>query len=535
MDLIRRLKFSHRLTLILVLFCAGFAGYGLWTFETIETVRVGGPISQRVEDSQNLVADILPPPLYIVESYLVCLQITAATNGLRQGALIDRLKQLQVEYLERHAHWSRVVLDHDISTLLLEDSHRQALAFYDVAFEGFLPALFLNDRETMQARLLQMTRIYEAHRDIVDRVVVLAKASAKKEETVAIGRIDHAKVLLFAILLILMVLGIAVARTIQRSIIAPVERAVAIAGQIASGAYTILPEPKYFPDEGGMLLRALEQMAASLQTTVATLATRNDELRRAMDQLVESEKLAAMGGMVAGVSHELNTPLGNAMTVADSLQARARALNVAFTQGLLKKSDATQQLNDLQDMATLIFNATQRAAHLVTSFKQVAVDQVSQRRRAFDLQEVVDEHLDALQPGLKRQDVTIDNRIPAGMLLDSYPGALGQVVTNLVQNAVVHAFDDRQSGTVHIDAELSGRMLEIRVTDNGVGISAAMRPRVFEPFFTTRLGQGGSGLGLAICHRIVTQVLGGSIEIQSVGAPGAQFIIRIPLVAPGRM
>lgn len=181
----------------------------------------------------------------------------------------------------------------------------------------------------------------------------------------------------------------------------------------------------------------------------------------------------------------------------------------------------------------MIERSANRAAALVSSFKQVAIDQVSERRRTFDLREVIEENLTTLRVGIKHKPWIIDNQVAAGITCDSSPGPLGQIFTNLIQNAILHGFADREQGRIEISADTASGLLELTVADDGVGMDTATALRIFEPFFTTRLGKGGSGLGLAICHRIATTILAGELRVISASGTGTRFTLRIPLRTPG--
>ncbi|BAO80919.1 signal transduction histidine kinase [Serpentinimonas raichei] len=270
--------------------------------------------------------------------------------------------------------------------------------------------------------------------------------------------------------------------------------------------------------------QSLEQANNELQRTL-------NELRSTQDRLVQADKLAALGSLVAGVAHELNTPIGNALMATSTLQESLRQFRERLQQGLRRSElDAfVQQVGTADDIAT---RNLERAAELISSFKQVAVDQTSSQRRRFELAEVVHEILLTLQPVLKRSPFAVEVQVPSGIWLDSYPGPLGQVLANLIQNALLHGLQGRPSGCVRIDAAVEGEHLRLSVSDDGKGISQHLQDRVFEPFFTTRLGQGGSGLGLHIVHNLVTGVLGGRIALQSNPGHGARFTIQCPLLAP---
>lgn len=273
----------------------------------------------------------------------------------------------------------------------------------------------------------------------------------------------------------------------------------------------------------GALNRANEELSGTLET-----------LRRAQGDLVRSEKLAALGSLVAGVAHELNTPIGNSVTVASTLVENSEAFSETMQAGL-KRSVLVAYVENSRRAAELLLGNLQRAANLVSSFKQVAVDQTSEQRRRFDVAEVVAEILAMLQPQLKKQPVVVRTDIAHGLVLDSYPGPFGQVVANLVINAAIHGFDDgRKQGVIVIEASAMPGGVRLNIRDDGVGIPPDNIGRIFDPFFTTRFGQGGSGLGLNIVYNIVTGVLGGEIQVESQPGEGTCFIVQLPEVAPAR-
>ncbi|MCC5854781.1 MAG: HAMP domain-containing histidine kinase [Idiomarina sp.] len=254
-------------------------------------------------------------------------------------------------------------------------------------------------------------------------------------------------------------------------------------------------------------------------------------LQRAQSQLVKQERMAALGSLVAGVAHELSTPVSNSMMAASVIVDRLKRINDRASQ--LSTDDLLHELQQLNEAATLVQQNAWRAGDLISSFKQVSIDQTSARRREFDLRKTVEAVLATLGPQLRGGEHHVDIRIPEPIDMNSYPGQLGQVLANLVLNAVVHGFSGRTQGTITVSAhrERCG-MVEIIVADNGKGMSEQVRERVFEPFFTTRLGQGGSGLGLHIVYNIVDTVLGGKISVRSQPDHGSEFIIRVPDSAP---
>lgn len=287
----------------------------------------------------------------------------------------------------------------------------------------------------------------------------------------------------------------------------------------------------------------LRDLNARLEERVAS---RTDELRQAnehlaltlrdlqqtQDHLIESAKLAALGNLVAGVAHELNTPIGNGLMAVSTLDERLRDFRQISREGL-RYSDLQRFTDAVASACAISLRNLERAASLLSSFKQVAVDQTSSQRRRFDLREVVDEVLLTLEPTLRRNRVDIVNQVDEGLMLDSYPGAWGQVLTNLVSNAVVHAFEPGQGGVVTIRAHAeSDDSVKLTVSDNGAGIKPGLEQRIFEPFFTTRMGRGGSGLGLHIVFNAVTRVLGGQVAVRRVQPHGLCVEMRAPFAAP---
>lgn len=281
--------------------------------------------------------------------------------------------------------------------------------------------------------------------------------------------------------------------------------------------------------------RAEEELQRHREHLEELVSERTRELRQAMEQLMQTEKLAALGNLVAGVAHELNTPLGNSRVVASLLAEELRGFAAAVDGGSLRRSQLDRFLGRGREAVDLLERNSARAADLIGHFKQVAVDQSSARRRVFDLRQTIDEMLSALRLSFKHSPHRIDVDIPAGLLMDSYPGPLEQVIANLVGNAVNHGLAGSEGGQVLLQATAVGEtQVLLCCRDDGVGMPSATLKRIFEPFFTTRLGQGGSGLGLYIAYNLVTGVLGGTIEVASVPGKGSTFTLSLPRSAPER-
>lgn len=253
----------------------------------------------------------------------------------------------------------------------------------------------------------------------------------------------------------------------------------------------------------------------------------------AQNELARIERMAALGSMVAGVAHELNTPLGNCLLVASTLSDETRQLERVQNEGTMRRSDLAHYIQVANESSKLLNRGLQQAAQLVGDFKQVAVDQSSAQRRKFTLMVVFQELAALLHSSLRKTPFTLELDIPDHIQLDSYPGPLGQVFSNLVNNAVVHGLDGMEQGTMRCLARQQGDQVLIVFEDSGKGIPQNIIKRIFEPFFTTKFGKGGSGLGLSITFNIISNVLGGEIRVTSEVDQGARFEITLPLIAPG--
>ena len=259
-----------------------------------------------------------------------------------------------------------------------------------------------------------------------------------------------------------------------------------------------------------------------------------EELRHAQENLLKARKMAALGQLVAGVAHEINTPVGVSLTAASHLREETTRVRERFAEGTLKRSELRHHLALADESAELVTGNLQRAAELIKSFKQVAVDHDSENRRAFKLRGYLKTVLQSLRPKLKETPFAVEVECPKGLALESYPGALWQVVTNLVINSLIHGFGKRRTGTITIRVRGSGERVLLDYRDDGKGVSEEHLERLFEPFFTTRRGKGGTGLGLHITYNLVTRRLGGEIRCESPTPDGAgtRFFIDIPRVAP---
>jgi signal transduction histidine kinase/tetratricopeptide (TPR) repeat protein len=284
-----------------------------------------------------------------------------------------------------------------------------------------------------------------------------------------------------------------------------------------------------YGDNERLIFRTLCAYAAiALDNSVAYT-----HLRDAKDQLVAHEKLSALGALVAGVAHELNTPLGNALLTATALQEQTRELEAAALGGTMRRSTLTEYIAASYEGLELVTRGLSAAGELVQSFKQVAVDRATEQRRTFNILRTSQETLATLQRVIHRAGHRIEVQIPAELELDGYPGPFGQVLTNFINNALLHGFEGRTGGVMRLTARpLRKTNVEIQFSDDGRGIAADHLNRIFEPFFTTKMGQGGSGLGMSISHNIITSLFGGEMTVSSAPGEGTCFTLRLPVAAP---
>ncbi|MBD2043518.1 ATP-binding sensor histidine kinase [Microcoleus sp. FACHB-672] len=285
--------------------------------------------------------------------------------------------------------------------------------------------------------------------------------------------------------------------------------------------------------ENAQLYKNLQEFNQNLEQLVGDrtqeLSDALDNLKAAQSKLVEAEKMASLGGLVAGVAHEINTPVGVGVTVASALAEHTTEFCSIYKSGKMKRSELEEFLDiAIQSSNTLLINL-QRAAALIQSFKQVAVDQSSEERRIFQVKNYLDEILLQLKPKLRNTKHSIEVLGDNNISLDSYPGAFSQIVANLLINSLTHAYKGDVEGTILIHFQQEGDQLILKYSDDGQGIPVENLSKIYEPFFTTKRSQGGSGLGLHLVYNLVTQKLKGEIECQSEVGVGTQFVIKLPM------
>ena len=287
---------------------------------------------------------------------------------------------------------------------------------------------------------------------------------------------------------------------------------------------------------GGVVISVLISLLVWLQakqneSITQKVIEKTSQLESAQEQLVQSEKMASLGSLVAGVSHELNTPIGIALTASTSLVSMTKELKERMQTNMLKKSNLTHYIDQSCSATELIESNINRATELITSFKQVAVDQTSERRRHFNLKNSIEDVVKTLSPKLKGTEHKVKIEVETGIEMHSYPGPLGQVLTNFITNTLIHGFEDKPQGQMTITGKKVDDIIILVYSDNGCGIKEESLPKIFDPFYTSKLGKGGSGLGLNVVYNLCTGILGGEVEVESKVGEGITFTLTLPQVA----
>jgi len=266
----------------------------------------------------------------------------------------------------------------------------------------------------------------------------------------------------------------------------------------------------------------LEQKTNELQASLALI-------QKTQNQLVESEKMASLGELVAGVAHEINTPIGIAVTESSFMEYKTSELVKKYKNGKMKRSDLDKYLKNVTEASVGILKNLNRAANLIQNFKQVAVDQSNEQKRRININNYLNEILISMRPKYKRTNHIINVNCPEDIEILTYPGAFYQVISNLIMNSLIHGFENINNGEMSFNISIQESKVLIDYTDNGKGIPSELLSKIFDPFFTTKRGKGGTGLGLHIVYNLVVQNLGGKISCSSKTNEGCQFLIEIPM------
>ncbi len=506
--------------------------------------------------------DVLRPARDMAGLYAIIDSATSGPRSLIWASLSKSREAFNAMLLSANAYYLSLSQDageeakHNIEVI-----ERTAPVMIDLA-EGDLQRkalTALRDRATAIRRGLELLTEHFATQERLLREAIDGNAAAMAAATAQLAaaiqereraaqdsfdstlRAVNAKVAIVALGFLLLVGGVGLA--VSRSISSPLEALRSEMDAIVRGDLDHRVAGLQGRDEIAEMARAVEvfranaiakrQAESELRSSKERAEAALSELRDTQTSLIEAEKLAALGSLVAGVAHEVNNPVGISLTVASSLARRCEEFQREAEAGAIRRSRLTEFVEGNRDAANQLVANLHRAGELIQAFKQVAVDRSHADRRSFDLKQALDQIVSSLRPGLKTSQVRLVVDVPDGIIMDSYPGPLGQVITNLFLNAANHAFPGDTPGTISIVARTSGPdQVHIVFRDNGVGMAEEVQRRAFDPFFTTRRGDGGTGLGLHIVYNLITGRLGGRIVLSSMAGMGTTFRINLPRVAP---
>jgi signal transduction histidine kinase len=251
------------------------------------------------------------------------------------------------------------------------------------------------------------------------------------------------------------------------------------------------------------------------------------KLQEMQAEIIQKEKMASLGSLVAGVAHEVNTPLGVSITSASMIQESCNNIRRSFESEELTEEDLKEFLDSSIDACNLLLQNLENAARLIRGFKQISVDETSDQKREFDVKQYLEEIIRTLRPQLKKSVATVELECPENIIVNSYAGSFAQIVSNLIQNSLVHAFEGRENGKIVIKVIDKGEHLDIEYCDDGIGIDESVKDKVFEPFVTTKRARGGSGLGLSIVYNLIIGSFGGSVRVESEKGCGVHFYITL--------
>jgi methyl-accepting chemotaxis protein len=369
MNALRHLKLSARLAVLIGIFTLGFIVSGAWAFKTLNTLKVNGPVYQQIVQGKDLVADVLPPPAYIIESYLVVLQLADSKAGSARDSLVARLRTLKVEFDARHAFWAKEGLDAETARLLLKDSHAPAIDFYRIGFDALVPALQSGNGAEVERAVQQMSAAYEVHRQAVDRIVALTTARIARDETEAQRMIRDASVLMLAIMALSLAAAVVMGMAVARTIITPLREAVKVAQVVASGVLTSRIVVRY-PDEPDQLMEALKEMNGNLQRIVG-------EVRAGTDNIAAASTEIAQGNDDLSARTERQ---------ASALQQTAASME-ELTSTVRQNSDNARQANELAKTAS---GVAVRGGQVVTEVVETMASINSASRKIVEIIGVID-------------------------------------------------------------------------------------------------------------------------------------------------
>lgn len=360
------------------------------------------------------------------------------------------------------------------------------------------------------------------------------------EESSIYRSIDNGTRIFILFSLINLIVSIVIVYVISHRITKPMVDLTALAKEMANRNLSVRSTVKSNDEIGilsenfNIMVERLDEATKDLEHKVELrtkeLRTSLNELQLAQNHLVEAEKMASLGSLVAGISHEINTPIGIGITAISHIDEVLHNIEEKLNNGSLTKTEFNNMLSNSIESSKIALNSLKRGGELVSTFKKVAADQHIEEKTHINIKNQMDNVLLTLKPQFKNRKITIAMNVDPDIILYCYPGAIWQVTSNIILNALIHAFDPDVEGHISIDIRASDSILEIKIADNGKGIDEADVVKIFEPFFTTKRDRGGTGLGLNIVYNIVTQLFKGKIDCSSKLGRGTAFTILIPML-----
>jgi signal transduction histidine kinase len=327
-----------------------------------------------------------------------------------------------------------------------------------------------------------------------------------------------------------LILAFLLASQLQRVITTPINDLLKMTTTVSKNKDYSLRAKKLANDEVGSLIDGFNDMLLHIEKRTAQLKAKVEELTQTRHELVQSEKMASLGRLVAGFAHELNTPIGVAVGTASLLSEKSKFINQLLEDEEVDEEELISALETIDEASKLTLSNLRRAAGLVSSFKRTAVDQTSEQARKFTVKATIEDVINTLHNKFKRTSIKIQLECPEHLEIYSIPGTLEQIVTNLMMNSLIHGFEEgKHSGHIMIAVHLENQHLLINYLDTGKGIAPDALEKVFEPFFTTHRAHGGSGLGMYICYNLVTSQLKGTMNCKSTPDNGVNFRILFPV------